>query len=258
MEAAISVRDQHSRTTQVRDLHHTGSHYADRIAFEAEMVVPGKAIDDLGQEARASITFLRYSLELAYRESNDHLERGALEIVKEELVHVAQRDAPRHLLFPHSAKDWRKSVVTGRRTAHYFISTEGGRQSHKAASGWRQQRTPVAAAGRQSAAHRVVGSQCRGEPHGIGCAPGNGVMAVGATGTVSHAAAGRVCFSHPSGSRRASSGSDAVPLGAQFRTGAARPQPLGANLIVRSPTACANSSTTYMTSPSISTKSESS
>ena len=126
MEAAISVRDQHGRATHVRDLfHHTGSHYADRIAFEAEMVVPGKAVDDLGQEARASITFLRYSLELAYRESNDHLERGALEIVKEELVHVSQRDAPRHLLFPHSAKDWRKSVVTGRRTAQYFISTEG-------------------------------------------------------------------------------------------------------------------------------------
>ena len=130
MEAAISVRDQHGRTTQVRDLfHHTGSHYADRIAFEAEMVVPGKAIDDLGQEARASITFLRYSLELAYRESNDHPERGALEIVKEELVHVAQRDAPKHLLFPHSAKDWRKSVVSGRRAAQYFISTEGEDES---------------------------------------------------------------------------------------------------------------------------------
>ena len=120
------MRDQHSRATHVRDLfHHAGSHYADRIAFAAEMIVPRKAIDDLGQEARASITFLRYSLELAYRESNDHLERGALEIVKEELVHVTQRDAPRHLLFPHSAKDWRKSVVTGRRTAQYFISTEG-------------------------------------------------------------------------------------------------------------------------------------
>ena len=126
MEAAISVRDQHSRTAHVRDLfHHVGPHYADRMTFVAEMVVPGEAIDDLGQEARASITFLRYSLELAYRESNDSLARGALEIVKEELVHVAQRDAPRHLPFPHSAKDWRKSVVWGRRTAHYFISTEG-------------------------------------------------------------------------------------------------------------------------------------
>ena len=126
IEAAISVRDQHSRTAHVRDLfHHVGPHYADRMTFVAEMVVPGGAIDDLGQQATASITFLRYSLELAYRESNDSLARGALEIIKEELVHVSQGDAPRHLLFPHSAKDWRKSVVWGRRTAQYFISTEG-------------------------------------------------------------------------------------------------------------------------------------
>ena len=93
------------------------------------MIVPASAIDDLGQEAEASITFLRYSLELAYRDSNDSLAPGALEIVKEELVHVAQRDAPRHLLFPHSAKDWRKSVVQGRRSARYFISTEGEGES---------------------------------------------------------------------------------------------------------------------------------
>ena len=126
MEAAAAVRDQYSRTAHVRDLfHHVGDHYADSMSFVADMVVPEQAIDDLGQEAKASITFLRYSLELAYRESHDSLARGALAIVKEELVHVAQRDAPRHLLFPHSAKDWRKSVVRGRRTAPYFISTEG-------------------------------------------------------------------------------------------------------------------------------------
>ena len=130
LEAATSVRDQHSRAAQIRDLfHHVGSRYADNMKFVAEMIVPGDAIDDLGQEAKASITFLRYSLELAYRESHDTLAPGALEIVKEELVHVAQRDAPRHLRFPHSAKDWRKSVVQGQRRARYFISTEGEGES---------------------------------------------------------------------------------------------------------------------------------
>ena len=130
MEAAASVRDQHGRTAQVRDLfHHAGDHYADRMTFAAEMIVPGEAIDDLGQEAKASITFLRYSLELAYRESGDSLAPGALEILKEELVHVTQRDAGRHLLFPHSAKEWRKSAVRGRRSARYFISTEGEGES---------------------------------------------------------------------------------------------------------------------------------
>ena len=87
------------------------------------MIVPRRAIDDLGQEAEASITFLRYSLELAYRETADSLVRGNLAIVKEELVHITHRDAPRHLLFPYRAKNWRESAVYGKRRAPYFIST---------------------------------------------------------------------------------------------------------------------------------------
>ena len=126
MEAAAAVRDQDSRTPHVRDLfHRVGDHYAERMTFEAEMIVPRRAIDDLGQEAEASITFLRYSLELAYRETADSLVRGNLAIVKEELVHITHGDAPRHLLFPHSVKDWRKSAVYGKRHAPYFISTTG-------------------------------------------------------------------------------------------------------------------------------------
>ena len=126
MEAAATVRDQDSRTTPVRDLfHRVGNHYAERMTFEAEMIVPRRAIDDLGQEAEASITFLRYSLELAYRETADSLVRGNLAIVKEELVHITHRDAPRHLLFPYRAKDWRESAVYGKRRAPYFISTTG-------------------------------------------------------------------------------------------------------------------------------------
>ena len=66
MEAAASVRDQDSRTADVRSLfHHAGGHYSQRMSFSAEMGVPGQAVDDLGQEATASITLLRYSLELA-------------------------------------------------------------------------------------------------------------------------------------------------------------------------------------------------
>ena len=126
MEAAAAVRDQDSRTAPVRDLfHRVGNHYAERMTFEAEMIVPRRAIDDLGQEAEASITFLRYSLELAYRETDDSLVRGNLAIVKEELVHITHRDAPRHLLFPYRAKDWRESAVYGKRRAPYFISTTG-------------------------------------------------------------------------------------------------------------------------------------
>ncbi len=125
MEAAASVRDQDGRTANMRSLfHRMGDLYAKKMSFEAEMLVPRKAVDDLGQEAKATITFLRYSLELAYRETGDSLLPGALEIMKEELVHISQRDALKHLLFPHSAKHWRESVVDGRRTNAPFISTK--------------------------------------------------------------------------------------------------------------------------------------
>ena len=125
MEAAASVRDQDSRTADVRNLfHHAGGHYAERMSFAAEMIVPLKAVDDLGQEATASITFLRYSLELAYRDPSDRGMAGSLEITKEELIHIPQGAAAKHLLFPHRAKDWRRSVVRGQRRVPYFISTE--------------------------------------------------------------------------------------------------------------------------------------
>ncbi len=127
MEAAAAVRDQDSRTAPVRDLfHRVGNHYAERMTFEAEMIVPRRATDDLGQEAEASITFLRYSLELAYHETADSLVRGNLAIVKEELVPIAQRDASQHLLFPHSAKDWRKSAVCGKRHAPFISTADEG------------------------------------------------------------------------------------------------------------------------------------
>ena len=125
MEAAAAVRDEDSRTADVRNLfHHAGGHYADRMSFVAEMIVPETAVDDLGQEARASITFLCYSLELAYRDTGDSPTPGALEITKEELVHIAQGAAWKHLLFPHKAMDWRKRVVRGERRVPYFISTD--------------------------------------------------------------------------------------------------------------------------------------
>ena len=125
MEAAASVRDQDNRTAEVRRLfHRAGDRYAERMSFEADMVVPKQAFDDLGQEAKARITFLRYSLDLGYRETGDSLMPGVLEIMREELVYIPQRDAWKHLLFTHSAKHWRESVVDGRRSNAPFISTK--------------------------------------------------------------------------------------------------------------------------------------
>ena len=126
VEAALSVRDEEGKTGDVRSLfHRVGETYNDEMSFEAEMIVPLEGVDDLGQKARASITFLRYSVQLAYRADDSLRSLGALEILKEELVHINLGDAAKHLLFPHTAKTWRKTAVQGERRVPYFISTEG-------------------------------------------------------------------------------------------------------------------------------------
>ena len=126
MEAAASVRDQDSRTADARNLfHRVGDRHSSSMIFSADMIVPRTATDDLGQEADATITFLRYTLRLAYRDTGDNLTSGALEIIKEELRHIAKGDAPQHLLFPHKKSTWRDTVIHGQRFGRAFISTDG-------------------------------------------------------------------------------------------------------------------------------------
>ncbi len=125
LDAALSVRDEGGKAADIRNLfHRVGETYADTMSFEAEMLIPRNAIDDLGQKAEASITFLRYSLTLAYRQGESPLALGSLELRKEELVHINRSDARKHLPFEHH-RQWRESVVRGRRAGGAFISTEG-------------------------------------------------------------------------------------------------------------------------------------
>src|SRR5258708_9311626 len=49
LKAASHVRDDSGHNTDVRSLfHRVGEKVADRISFEAEMIVPPEAVDDLG------------------------------------------------------------------------------------------------------------------------------------------------------------------------------------------------------------------
>lgn len=124
IDAALSVRDEGGRTADVRGLfHRAGDHYAEEMSFEAEMIVPGLGHDDLGQTAKAHITFLRYSLTLAYRTGEGIRSLGSLEILRESLVHINLGDARNNLPFPHTSA-WRTSAVHGRRAGGDFISTE--------------------------------------------------------------------------------------------------------------------------------------
>jgi predicted ATPase len=123
IEAALSVRDEEGKTGDVRSLfHRVGDNYENQMSFEAEMIVPSEGEDDLGQKAKASITFLRYSLRLTYRNDDKFRSLGSLEILQEELVHINLGDASKNLLFPHRLV-WRNSAVKGRRTSP-FISTD--------------------------------------------------------------------------------------------------------------------------------------
>ncbi len=126
VDAALSVRDEGGRTADLRSLfHRVGSHEDPEMSFEAEMIVPQVGTDDLGQQAQASITFLRYTIVLSYRRDESAAAGGALELRKEELVHINLGDAREHLPFPH-LPSWRKSVIIGRRSGGPFISTDEG------------------------------------------------------------------------------------------------------------------------------------
>ncbi len=126
MEAALSVRDEDGKTTDIKSLFSkSGDNIAPKMSFEAEMIIPYNGVDDLGQEAKATTTFVRYSIELGYRDEENR-SSGNLELLKEELVHITQTDAKKHLLFSHS-DEWRKSVVKGKRAGGKFISTDNGR-----------------------------------------------------------------------------------------------------------------------------------
>ena len=125
MEAALSVRAEGGSASDLRNLfHRIGGNYADRMSFEVEMIVPPEAVDDLGQTGKATNTMLKYSLELGYC-GDKHISTspGSMEILKEELSHIKKGEAGKHLLFKHSTKDWRATVVKAGRRVPYFIST---------------------------------------------------------------------------------------------------------------------------------------
>jgi recombinational DNA repair ATPase RecF len=100
LESALRVRDEAGQNNEVRGLfHRIGSESTGQISFEAEMIVPQQAVDDLGQAGKATTTFLRYSLVIRLRPGSAN---GAgvnpLEIIHERLEHIKKGDAHEHLL----------------------------------------------------------------------------------------------------------------------------------------------------------------
>lgn len=138
LEAAKSVRSEGQKNSDVRDLFHKiNDEYEPQMEFVADMIIPKDGFDDLGQEAKATITTVRYRLVLNYRQGDGLATQGLLEIQEEELLPIPITESRRIMRFSSidslpkmeqstrrsQEKEWRDSVIDGRRTVP-FISTE--------------------------------------------------------------------------------------------------------------------------------------
>lgn len=93
------------------------------IEFHAEMLIPEIGLDDFGQRAEASATFVYYDLVLALESNTDGAGSSRIRLEKEELNYIAKRDAPKRLPFAHSQK-WLASVVKASPRRTTFIQTD--------------------------------------------------------------------------------------------------------------------------------------
>ena len=126
LQAAKSIRGENQKYFEIKDIFfRSGLQYMDKMSFEIDMIVPEKTEDDLGQSAEATITSLKYELELRLNEDYDN--REPVEIVRESLIPITQTEA-RSLLCFERRKEWVDSILKGRRgTNNPFISTKDGK-----------------------------------------------------------------------------------------------------------------------------------
>ena len=123
MDAVSSVRDEEGRSGDIASvLHRVGDFQEKRMLFEADMIIPQEGTDDLGQSAKATNSFLRYTLELGCREGERRGSLGDLEILRENLTHIRNKDAKKELGF-YVDNSWYRSAITGKRWTANYIST---------------------------------------------------------------------------------------------------------------------------------------
>ncbi|MCY3785793.1 MAG: AAA family ATPase [bacterium] len=94
------------------------------MRLAAEMIVPDQVEDDFGRQAEASITFVRYEVDIGHEPATGLQKIGRLVLVRESLQPIRLGDAHRRLGFRHSAKRFRRNALKGRRSGGPFISTQ--------------------------------------------------------------------------------------------------------------------------------------
>lgn len=123
LQAAKSIRSENMKHSNLTDIFYkSGSRYYKKMKFEIDLIIPKTGIDDLGQTAKATITSLKYVLELKLNEESP--DKELIEIVKEELKPITQTETKKNIHFHHS-KEWLNSVISGRRSSQNpFISSD--------------------------------------------------------------------------------------------------------------------------------------
>lgn len=94
-----------------------------RIFFRAEMLLENDGVDEFGQSAEASATFVFYELELSLDQTSDPAGGFRLKLENEELSYIPKREAAKNLPFLHTRK-WLESVVKTSTRRTTFIQTE--------------------------------------------------------------------------------------------------------------------------------------
>ncbi|HVR95146.1 MAG TPA: AAA family ATPase [Thermoanaerobaculia bacterium] len=116
MESAMLVRGSDIETSDIRDLFWTqGDERTDSFRIAAEMIVEPAVLDDFGRPAEATSTYLRYEVKIGYELPTHRGMLGRLVLLSESLDHITEGDAARRLLFPHSAKHFRRKIVANKR-----------------------------------------------------------------------------------------------------------------------------------------------
>jgi predicted ATPase len=124
VDAALRVRDHDSPAGEVASIFHRfGIEQERSMSFEADMLIPKQGADDLGQEATATTTFVRYKLCLKLKNEEEIPNGLPIEIVSENLTHIRASEYKSSLGFPVD-KRFLNSAIKGRRSAPNYISTD--------------------------------------------------------------------------------------------------------------------------------------
>lgn len=124
VDAALRVRDHDSPAGDVSNIFHRFGIEQDRtMSFEVDILIPKQGADDLGQEATATTTFVRYTLCLKLRNEEDSSNGVPIEIVSENLTHIRAREYKNALGF-RAEKSFTNSAIDGHRSAPNYISTD--------------------------------------------------------------------------------------------------------------------------------------